>query len=61
MTLEKVSKINTFLLVDKINILLLYQRFKVLFLKKHLKLNVKKFLWVILRLNESERCFLVCR
>ncbi|PQE51063.1 peptidase [Enterococcus faecalis] len=51
------NKINTFLLVDKINRLLLYQRFKVLFFKKHLSNAMKKFLWVILRLNESERCF----
>ncbi|TKK51940.1 peptidase, partial [Enterococcus faecalis] len=51
MTLEKVSKINTFLLVDKINRLLLYQRFKVLFFKKHLSNAKKKILWGILRLN----------
>ncbi|NRE02668.1 peptidase [Enterococcus faecalis] len=49
---------NTFLLVDKINRLLLYQCFKTLFLKKYLSESTKKFLWVILRLNESERCFL---
>ncbi|EGO8836909.1 peptidase [Enterococcus faecalis] len=61
MTLEKVNKIKGFLFVDKINRLLLYQRFKVLFFKKHLSNAMKKFLWVILRLNESERCFLVCR
>ncbi len=60
MTLEKVNKIKGFLFVDKINRLLLYQRFKELFLKKHLSNATKKFLWVILRLNESERCFLVC-
>ncbi|AWQ39083.1 peptidase [Enterococcus faecalis] len=48
---------NTFLLVDKINRLLLYQRFKALFLKKHLSNTTKKFLWVILHLNESKRCF----
>ncbi|PQB95851.1 peptidase [Enterococcus faecalis] len=61
MTLEKVNKIKGFLFVDKINRLLLYQRFKVLFFKKHLSNATKKFLWVILRLNESERCFLICR
>ncbi len=61
MTLEKVNKINTFLLVDKIHILLLNQRFKALFLKKHLSNATKKFLWVILRLFLFERCFLVCR
>ncbi|RXF24330.1 peptidase [Enterococcus faecalis] len=57
MTLEKFNKIKGFLFVDKINRLLLYQRFKALFLKKHLSNDTKKFLWVILRLNESERCF----
>ncbi|PQC08778.1 peptidase [Enterococcus faecalis] len=61
MTLEKVNKIKVFLFVDKINRLLLYQRFKVLFFKKHLSNATKKFLWVILRLNESERCFFLCR
>ncbi len=60
MTLEKVNKIKVFLLGDKINRLLLYQRFKALFFKKHLSDDTKKNLWVILRLNESERCFLVC-
>ncbi len=57
MTFEIVNKINTFLLVDRINGLLLYQRFKALFLKKHLSNDTKKFLWAILRLNESERFF----
>ncbi|RSA48979.1 peptidase [Enterococcus faecium] len=58
MTLEKVNKINGFLLVDKINRLLLYQRFKALFFKKHLSDTTKKFLWVILHLKLSGRCFL---
>ncbi|EGO8450617.1 peptidase [Enterococcus faecalis] len=61
MTLEKVNKIKGFLFVDKINRLLLYQRFKALIFKKHLSNDTKRFLWVILRLNEFERCFLVCR
>ncbi|PQC14337.1 peptidase [Enterococcus faecalis] len=61
MTLEKVNKIKGFLFVDKINRLLLYQRFKVLFFKKHLSNATKKFLWGIINLFLSERCFLVCR
>ena len=61
MTLKKVNKINTFLLVDKINRLLLYQRFKGLFFKKHLLDFNKNFLWGIIHLFLSERCFFVCK
>ncbi|EGP5401520.1 peptidase [Enterococcus faecium] len=58
MTIKKSSKIKGFLLVDKNTRLLLYQRFKALFFKKHLSDATKLFLWVILRLFLSDRCFL---
>jgi hypothetical protein len=61
MTLEKANKINVFLFVDKINRLLLYQYFKALFFKKHLKLNVKKFLWGIIHFVFNLKCFFVYR
>ncbi len=57
MTLKKPLFIKGFILVDKNTRLLLYQRFKALFFEKPLSDSNKNFLWVILRLNESERCF----
>lgn len=55
----KVSKIKGFLFVDKIHRLLLYQRFKALFCKKHLSDSNKNYLWGIIHLKLSERCFFV--
>ncbi|PQC14334.1 peptidase [Enterococcus faecalis] len=57
MTLEKVNKINTFLFIDRIYRLLLYQCFKAPFLKKYLSNDMEKFLWGIIHLFLSERCF----